>query len=446
MRGLKKDRRGKTNLSTLSERTEPTLPPDELEDNAASKSKLRIRRVDEAPRLINPQGWISDEPPTEAKDEDQIYASKFQEQPVVESPKPVNIELMPETPTRADPDDTSERSDGHSTSDHPLRRRFGPDVDTQLRPFTTMTSARRESLFPRTQTVEFAPHPRRQPNGLQPTRRDSVQMNNRGSIARDSAGGHGGFPRARTFDSRPAMPRTTSLARVPSMQPERDIGFGGFPSPYELFLRLLRRMFPTLQRRLRRTLTIPQATTVMSARSATSGARHALDPHVARPVPYLSFDAVVRRNSAFDMLSNEQLEELGGVEYRALNMLLWVIGLVRRIVCAAFGAHHPIVSHRHSTHRMPHHCAVHIAPTVAGRLPAADAASYHFTHLVKDRSCSNLRVFIKICQVHGLPSRISVHERRHVARRPVHDSLPEGISYDRGSEHYHPSRQYCFRE
>lgn len=48
----------------------------------------------------------------------------------------------------------------------------------------------------------------------------------------------------------------------------------------------------------------------------------------ARRVPYITFDAIIGRNSKFHGLTKENLEELGGVEYRALNMLLWIIGLV----------------------------------------------------------------------------------------------------------------------
>ncbi|TFY80691.1 hypothetical protein EWM64_g3316 [Hericium alpestre] len=45
----------------------------------------------------------------------------------------------------------------------------------------------------------------------------------------------------------------------------------------------------------------------------------------ARVVPYISFDAVVGRNSVFQHLTNEQIEELGGVEFRALTALLWIV-------------------------------------------------------------------------------------------------------------------------
>jgi hypothetical protein len=47
------------------------------------------------------------------------------------------------------------------------------------------------------------------------------------------------------------------------------------------------------------------------------------------PVPYISFSATVGRNSNFEDLSSEQLEELGGVEYRALGLLAWLVPLVR---------------------------------------------------------------------------------------------------------------------
>ena len=48
----------------------------------------------------------------------------------------------------------------------------------------------------------------------------------------------------------------------------------------------------------------------------------------ARPVSYISFEAVVGRNSAFHQLTHDQLEELGGVEYRGLTALLWIVGAV----------------------------------------------------------------------------------------------------------------------
>ncbi|KAF8511515.1 cation transport protein-domain-containing protein [Gautieria morchelliformis] len=95
--------------------------------------------------------------------------------------------------------------------------------------------------------------------------------------------------------------------------------FGGFPSPHVVLMRLFRKFFPRLHQRLTRTVTIPSAT-VQSKR----GGQTTL--FGAKPVPYISFDAIVGRNSKFHGLTRENLEELGGVEYRALNMLLRILG------------------------------------------------------------------------------------------------------------------------
>jgi hypothetical protein len=51
-------------------------------------------------------------------------------------------------------------------------------------------------------------------------------------------------------------------------------------------------------------------------------------PRGATLLPYLSFETVTGRNSTFVGLSGEKTEELGGVEYRALKILLWVVGFV----------------------------------------------------------------------------------------------------------------------
>jgi len=96
--------------------------------------------------------------------------------------------------------------------------------------------------------------------------------------------------------------------------------FGGFPGPQQIISRLIRRLLPSVHRQLTRTVTMPRTTTITSLRGNIGR---------ARAVPYISFDAVVRHNSAFESLTDEQLEELGGVEFRALNALLWIVGIVR---------------------------------------------------------------------------------------------------------------------
>lgn len=40
-----------------------------------------------------------------------------------------------------------------------------------------------------------------------------------------------------------------------------------------------------------------------------------------KPAPYITFDAIVGRNSRFQALTDSQQEELGGVEYRVSSKL-----------------------------------------------------------------------------------------------------------------------------
>lgn len=82
---------------------------------------------------------------------------------------------------------------------------------------------------------------------------------------------------------------------------------------------MFRRFFPKLQKQLTRTITIPVSTTIASQHGSLRNVQG------SKVVSYISFDAVVGRNSAFHLLTNEQLEELGGVEYRALNALLFIV-------------------------------------------------------------------------------------------------------------------------
>ncbi|KAF2436858.1 hypothetical protein EJ08DRAFT_666996 [Tothia fuscella] len=49
------------------------------------------------------------------------------------------------------------------------------------------------------------------------------------------------------------------------------------------------------------------------------------DKETHDPLPYLSYAATIGRNSTFVDLTEEQREELGGIEYRALKTLAWVL-------------------------------------------------------------------------------------------------------------------------
>jgi hypothetical protein len=120
-----------------------------------------------------------------------------------------------------------------------------------------------------------------------------------------------------------------------SRRPETKYNhFGGFPSPLKLIAQLAKKAFPGQHRSLTQTLTMPRTNTIGRKGTIVSET----ETGVGKEVPYISFAAVVGRNSRFEGLTGDQMDELGGVEYRALKVLMWIVIAVR--------VHHtrPIVS------------------------------------------------------------------------------------------------------
>lgn len=69
----------------------------------------------------------------------------------------------------------------------------------------------------------------------------------------------------------------------------------------------------------------------MSRRASLSAMRSAFTRDRTEPTPYLSWEPTLGRNSQFHDLTEEQREELGGIEYRALKLLQKII------LCYFFG-------------------------------------------------------------------------------------------------------------
>ncbi|GAA6035920.1 hypothetical protein JCM8097_005165 [Rhodosporidiobolus ruineniae] len=124
-------------------------------------------------------------------------------------------------------------------------------------------------------------------------------------------------------------------------------GFGGFPNPIVAAASLAKARIPALRSAVERNLTVNRTTTIMSTHShrddreeATGGVKQPGTSEV-KPVSYITFDAVVGRNSKFHGLTSAQQEELGGVEYRALTLLLrivvcyYVLGQLIGVLCIA---------------------------------------------------------------------------------------------------------------
>ncbi len=190
----------------------------------------------------------------------------------------------------------------------------------------------------RTQTIEFAPYPRlrhRTSRDKSPHHRPRSDLSTRNHSKNVSAIERnigtliitlsGGLLTQITESN--GNHTTTPLYRSETMHTfrstahrETNVSFGGFPGPREIIFRFIHRFMPGLHRRLAHTITMPRTTTITSMRG---------NMERARAVPYVSFNAVVGHNSTFEELTEEQLEELGGVEFRALNALLWIVGIVR---------------------------------------------------------------------------------------------------------------------
>lgn len=157
-------------------------------------------------------------------------------------------------------------------------------------------------------------------------------------------------------------------------------GFGGFPMPHELLGMLFGWLFPKTKNRLKRTVTIPITTTLtgdglgrtmsgaasIPGRLTNSGSISAKEG--TKPVTYISFDAVVGRNSAFHFSTNEQLQELGGVEYRALNALLWLVASVSDLISVVLIKLNVfVVSHSHTTGFLRGDRSLHVIAKVGER-------------------------------------------------------------------------------
>ena len=92
-------------------------------------------------------------------------------------------------------------------------------------------------------------------------------------------------------------------------------GLGGFPGPSALATQVIRITAPHAYSRIERKMSMPLMRTLDEEKT-----------------PWLKFSGlIVGRNSDFrtETLSDEQLEDLGGAEYRALRWLSYLVPMVR---------------------------------------------------------------------------------------------------------------------
>lgn len=111
-------------------------------------------------------------------------------------------------------------------------------------------------------------------------------------------------------------------------------GLGGFQNPLVVLLKDLKRRW----NESRPKEPLPRTKTLKSIKIGDFPTDDG-DP-TTQNANYISFDAIVGRNSRFLSLSSQQRDELGGVEYRALSLLSKIVAayilLVQLIPMAIF--------------------------------------------------------------------------------------------------------------
>ena len=165
--------------------------------------------------------------------------------------------------------------------------------------------------FPRVPTVEFAPSLKNHEHVTDPTiYRDHLvheEIRSRRSPSvhtRASGRTHGTHP----------------IIQLHRERMNRDMG--GFPMPWTIIGSAIAKAFPHLKRKITRKVTMPVTMSLTPSHENKPGSKYA---------PYLSFETRVGPNSTFRFLTSDQLDEIGGVEYRALNALLWIVAGVNHV-------------------------------------------------------------------------------------------------------------------
>lgn len=216
----------------------------------------------------------------------------------------------------------ADRTHSRRGSESGLNTRFGPTGDAPHNQLALPTAAAFEDRMPRSQTIQYAEPPRIDP---QDRIGSMAQHNERAyttGVFPKVPTGQFGVPRQRTFERTPTQYSSgyRGLPLTKTITSSKERGFGGFPTPIEIASKGISKAFPKARDRFVRSTTMQRSATIASThsfnRTNTEGQRSA---------PYLSFDANVYGNSLFHSLTETQRDELGGVEYRALDLLAKVV-------------------------------------------------------------------------------------------------------------------------
>ena len=150
---------------------------------------------------------------------------------------------------------------------------------------------------------------------------------------------------------------------------------------HSLLSSFLQQLFPGLLHNLWYTVTEPSASTLLPGDANDIPP----SPHDSTTaVPYLTFPTIVGKNSAFHGLTQEQLEELGGIEFRALNMLMWAVPLVRPTAFPWFVVYLLSVLLFLVGHTLCCTGAIHVAPSLGGCFSGTQPTPEHISRLVSE--------------------------------------------------------------
>ncbi|WFD48268.1 hypothetical protein GLX27_002936 [Malassezia furfur] len=156
-----------------------------------------------------------------------------------------------------------------------------------------------------------------------------------------------------TRDERTGASRAPYAALTRTMTLNKTKGLGGLPSPIDCVFILLDALHLTHHFQVPRTATLAST---YADREPTAEQ----ESGVVRSAPYLSFDAQVTGNSHFPHLTRLQRAELGGVEYRAINVLCWLIPLywlgwtlLAIVVCTPYMASNSALGFRRALGEQP---------------------------------------------------------------------------------------------
>ncbi|GEM06129.1 potassiumion transporter [Rhodotorula toruloides] len=338
---------------------------------------------------MNVSGWLGDEKhegqAEEGREEEALEMERVGEAKRAEEGAPAaarEAETAPELHEVFSDDDeeidassVAQRHDGEFVADSPRAASPGPggraedgpaghtraiQIDASSRPdrgfrgrrssdSVAASASRAPSAgFPRTRTLDHrhldgiteSPSPLQSPSSPIFRNRDLDFGRNRTIEFRDpSEAGDLRLRRNRTHAVDPDYPVTRRMSQsnlrdrtftrsTTVDQAAMHTGFGGFPNPLYAAASLAKSKIPALRNAVERTATMQRTTTMLSTHShggtSSGGVKHEGTGNF-KPVSYISFDAVVGRNSKFHGLTTAQQEELGGVEYRALTVLLRIV-------------------------------------------------------------------------------------------------------------------------